>query len=161
MGLATPDRRRVCLALAALLAGCATSRPPAGGNRWGGRLALRVDSTPPQAFTARFDLEGSPRAGELRLSSVLGQTLATVRWSPAGAELQRGGDTTRRGSLDELTRELSGAELPVASLFDWLDGRASPTGGWLADLSKHAQGRFSARREQPLPVAELRVVVEP
>ncbi|MFP8833175.1 lipoprotein insertase outer membrane protein LolB [Hydrogenophaga sp. XSHU_21] len=155
------DRRSATLALAALLAGCATPRPPAGGDSWSGRLALRVDSTPPQAFSARFDLEGSARAGELRLSSVLGQTLATVRWSPAGAELQRGSDITRRGSLDELTGELSGAALPVAAMFDWLAGRASETGGWRADLSAQPQGRFSARREQPLPVAELRVVMEP
>ncbi len=152
------NRRAATLALVSLLGACATQRPlPVGG--WSGRLALRVDSQPPQAFSALFDLHGTAEAGELQLTSVLGQTLATVRWSPAGAELQRGNDLQRRGNLDELTRELTGAPLPVAALFDWLAGRASEAGGWQADLSDQPQGRLVARREQPAPAAELRLVV--
>lgn len=146
------------LALASLLGACAT-RPPLPVGGWSGRLALRVDSQPPQAFSALFDLYGTAEAGELQLTSILGQTLATVRWSPAGAELQRGSDLQRRGSLDELTRELTGAALPVAALFDWLVGRSSEASGWRADLSGQSQGRLVARRDQPAPAAELRLVV--
>jgi outer membrane lipoprotein LolB len=153
------SRRAATLAMMALLGACATRRPvPAGG--WSGRLALRVDSQPPQAFSALFDLQGTAEAGELQLTSVLGQTLATVRWSAAGAELQRGDELQRRGSLDELTRELTGAPLPVVALFDWLAGRASEAGGWQADLSGRPQGRLVARRAQPAPSAELRLVVQ-
>lgn len=154
------DRRACLLALAALVGGCATPPRPAGGAAWSGRLALRVDSQPPQAFAALFDLQGRASEGELRLASPLGQTLATVRWSPQGAELQRGNDITRRGSLGELTAELTGAPLPIAALFDWLDGRATETDGWRADLSAQAQGRFVARRERPAPTAELRLVLQ-
>jgi len=156
------NRRTAGLALLASLAafgGCATRGAVAPGS-WSGRLALRVDSQPVQAFSAQFDLQGDARAGELRLSSVIGQTLATVRWSAAGAELQRGQDITRRGSLDELTAELTGAPLPVAALFDWLAGRPGEANGWRADLSGQPQGRLVARREQPAPTAELRVVVQ-
>lgn len=150
------------IALAAGLAGCATPRRPnaPGETAWAGRLALRVDSAPPQAFSALFDLRGRPDAGELQLTSALGQTLATVRWSAQGAELQRGKDTTRRDSLDALTAELSGAPLPVLAMFDWLAGRDAPAGGWRVDLSQHANGRLVARREQPQPSAELRLVFE-
>ncbi len=157
-----PTRRLALIALAAGLAGCAATRPPRrpGEAAWSGRLALRVDSQPPQAFSALFDLRGSASAGELHLSSALGQTLATVRWSAQGAELQRGNETTRRDSLDALTAELSGAPLPVLAMFDWLAGREAPAGGWRADLSQHGNGRLVARREQPLPSAELRLVFE-
>lgn len=150
------------VALAAALAGCATPRRPRapGETAWTGRLALRVDSAPPQAFSALFDLRGSADTGELQLTSALGQTLATVRWSALGAELQRGNHTTRRDSLDALTAELSGAPLPVLAMFDWLAGRDAAAGGWRVDLSQHASGRLVARREQPQPSAELRLVFE-
>jgi outer membrane lipoprotein LolB len=152
-------RRAALLALLSLLGACATRRPLPAGS-WSGRLALRVDSQPPQAFSALFDLQGTAEAGELQLTSVLGQTLATVRWSAVGAELQRGNELQRRGSLDELTRELTGAPLPVLALFDWLAGRASEASGWQADLSARPQGRLVARRAQPAPAAELRLVVQ-
>ncbi|MBL0917999.1 MAG: outer membrane lipoprotein LolB [Hydrogenophaga sp.] len=155
-----PNRRVAALALLSLLGACA-SRGPVAPGAWSGRLALRVDSQPPQAFSALFDLQGDATAGELRLTSVLGQTLATVRWSASGAELQQGNEVRRRGSLDELTRELTGAPLPVAALFGWLAGHTSEAGGWHADLSAQPQGRVVARREQPAPAAELRVVVQP
>lgn len=162
MSLRAPlTRRTAVIALAAGLAGCATPRPRLPGEAaWSGRLALRVDSTPPQAFSALFDLRGSAAQGELQLSSALGQTLATVRWSAQGAELQRGNDTTRRDSLDALTTELSGAPLPVLAMFDWLQGRDAQAGGWRVDLSAHANGRLVAQREQPQPSAELRLVFE-
>ena len=154
-------RRAALLALSATLAACAAPRLRAPGETvWTGRLALRVDSQPPQAFSALFELRGHAREGELMLTSPLGQTLATVRWSPEGAELQRGSDLRRRASLDELTTELSGAPLPVIAMFDWLAGREAAAGGWQAELSQHAQGRLVARRDQPLPAAELRLVFE-
>ena len=88
------------------------------------------------------------------------KSIRSVRWSAAGAELQRGDELQRRGSLDELTRELTGAPLPVLALFDWLAGRASEASGWQADLSARPQGRLVARRAQPAPAAELRLVVQ-
>ena len=123
-------------------------------------MALRVDSTPPQSFGSAFELRGGPDAGELRLASPLGNTLATVVWSPAGAELRQGSQVTRRGTLDDLTAELGGAPLPVAALFAWLRGQPASAAGWNADLSQHADGRITARRESPAPTAELRLVFE-
>ena len=124
-------------------------------------MSLNVDSTPPQSFSSAFDLRGAPTAGELQLSSPLGNTLATVVWTPQSAELRQGGQVTRRGSLDELTTELSGTAVPVTALFGWLRGVQGDVPGWQADLSRQAEGRVTARRSAPLPTAELRVVFQP
>lgn len=144
------------------LAGCAAPlRATSGARLWSGRLALRVDGTPVRSFGAGFELQGNPQTGELRLHSPLGNTLARVVWGPDGAELQQGTQVTRRGNLDELTSELAGAPLPVEALFGWLQGRADRADGWQVDLSAHGAGRLTARRDMPLPGAELRVVFEP
>ncbi|MBA4262042.1 MAG: hypothetical protein C0443_08540 [Comamonadaceae bacterium] len=159
-----PDAgRRALLWLAAgLLSACATPRLVTPGEAsWSGRLALQVDSNPPQSYSAGFDLHGSPQAGELQLTSPLGNTLATVQWAPGGAELRQGDQVTRRATLDDLTTDLGGTPLPVAALFAWLRGQALDVGGWQADLSRQHEGRVTARRTQPLPSAELRIVFQP
>jgi outer membrane lipoprotein LolB len=151
--------------LALLLSACATPGPsdPGVENSWSGRLALRVDSNPPQAFSAGFDLRGGPDAGELLLNSPLGNTVASVRWSPQGAELRQGQQLERRASLDELTTEMSGTALPVTAMFGWLRGEGDGTSadGWSVDLSQRPQGRITARRTNPLPSAELRLLFAP
>ncbi len=153
----------VGLAATLLLGACAAPRPPgaAGEESWSGRLALRLDSTPPQSFSAGFDLRGSPQTGELQINSPLGTTLAIVRWSPQGAELRQGDRFEQRDSLDQLTTELSGTALPVAALFGWLRGDTAAADGWTVDLSQRPQGRITARRATPLPSAELRVLFAP
>lgn len=162
-GLASRWQALAALALTALLAACATPLKPAqpGEAIWNGRLALSVHSQPPQSFSAGFDLRGTPLAGELQLISPLGNTLALVVWDASSAELRQGGQVTRRGSLDELTAELSGTAVPVAALFAWLKGEPGEVPGWQADLTRHAEGRIAARRTEPLPTAELRVVFQP
>ncbi len=145
------------------LAACttpATLVPAAGRSRWSGRLALTVDSEPRQSYSASFELGGTPETGELTLFSPLGNTLASIRWSPAGAQLQQGERITRRADLDSLSAELTGAPLPVLALFDWLQGQPSSAAGWEADLQRHADGRVVARRLRPEPTAELKLVFE-
>ncbi len=160
------NARRVftSLGIALLLTACATPSPPPGmdrDNSWSGRLALRIDSTPPQSFSASFDLFGGPEAGELRLNSPLGNTLASVGWSPSGAEMRQGQQFERRATLDELTTELSGTALPVAAMFGWLRGDGASANGWSVNLSQQPQGRITARRTHPLPSAELRLLFAP
>lgn len=151
------------LVTVALLAACATPQRAAlpGEERWSGRLAMTVQSDPPQSFSAGFELRGTPAAGELQLTSPLGTSIATVVWLPGSAEMRQGGQVTRRGSLDELTTELSGTPVPVAALFGWLRGQAGEVQGWQADLTRQPEGRITARRMSPVPTAELRVVVQP
>lgn len=169
MNPTAPHRTRgwmlgVVLLSAWLLTACATPQRTAlpGEANWNGRLSVRVDSDPPQSFTAGFDLRGSAQTGELQLTSPLGNTLATVLWSPQRAELRQGEQVTTRSSLDQLTTELSGTSLPVAALFGWLRGLPSENAeGWQADLSRQPEGRVTARRAAPLPTAELRIVFQP
>lgn len=163
-------RRRFLLActLATVLAGCAQPlvRPVAVDNQpqtfWRGRLALRVENTPePTSFFASFELSGQPGAGELMLSTPLGTTLAQLRWSPQQALLRDNGQTRAFDSLDALATEATGTAIPIAALFEWLQGRPAAADGWLADLSQLEAGRLVARRSQPAPAAELRLIIEP
>jgi outer membrane lipoprotein LolB len=153
----------ILLALLLVLSGCASPvrTTHSDGSSWQGRMVVQVESEPPQAYTGGFELIGSAAQGQLRLISPLGQAVAEVQWDPQGAELRRGQQVTRRGSLDELTLELAGTALPVAALFDWLAGREAPAEGWQADLSRHAEGRIAARRQLPPPVTHLRLVFLP
>lgn len=150
------------LALSILLAACATPPAPrtAGGEGWSGRLSLRVDTDPVQSVSAGFALEGSAQRGSLILTSPVGTAVASAHWTEAGAEWRQGNHVVRKASLEELAAELGGTALPVAALFSWLRGEAQEADGWQADLSRHAQGRISARRNIPLPRAELRLIVE-
>lgn len=151
--------------LAALLAGCATPPPPAAEGvepAWSGRLALLVQAEPPQRASVAFDLRGRPQRGELLLSGPLGQTLAQVRWDEAGAWLQRpDGTTERHPDMAALTEALTGAALPLAALFDWLDGRPTEVAGWTLLNLDAAAGRLHARRHAPAPLVDLRVAWQP
>lgn len=158
-----PQNHLFLILMALLVAGCAAPARVAAPHdaSWTGRLALQVESEPPQSYAGGFELRGSPEQGELLLNSPLGQTLAVVRWDAGGAELRQGEQRTRSGSLDELTRSMTGTAMPVVAMFDWLRGRDTRADGWEADLSRHGEGRVSARRTHPLPAAQLRLIVQP
>lgn len=159
----SPTRRLVLPLCALVLIGCAVPQPPmrdasAPSDRWSGRLALQIDGDPPQHFSAGFELSGQPTQGELRLVSPLGQVVASARWTPDAAWLQRGADQQRYTDMNELTATVTGTALPLEPLFRWLRGEAAEVEGWQADLSRHAEGRLLARRTQPLPTVQLRMV---
>jgi outer membrane lipoprotein LolB len=151
------------LLLAVLLAGCATpprTVTPPGVQSWSGRMALNVEGRSSDSFSAGFELKGAPEAGELTLTNPLGGTVAVLAWAPGAATLRANGRTREFPSLDALAEEATGAPIPVASLFDWLAGKATPVPGWQPDLSQLAQGRLNARRTDPPPPADLRLVLE-
>jgi len=141
---------------------------------WAGRISLRIEVDPVQFFSAGFELAGVPAAGTLVLTSPLGNVLGTLRWSPGEALLDRGNGqkAERFESVAELLQQTTGAELPLEALFAWL-GDAAPSAaiasleatsstakGWRADLSRRSEGRITARRNQPLPEADLRIVLD-
>ena len=108
----------------ALLTACASppqaNRPPGQAvTQWAGRLALRVDSDQAQSFSAGFELKGNAQTGELSLYSPLGSTIAQLVWAPGDARLRSGGKERSFDSLDALTLQATGTELPVASIFRW------------------------------------------
>lgn len=149
-----------------LLGGCTQAgrlqtRNNPTARTWQGRMAMRVESNPVQSFTAGLELTGDAQAGELILSGPLGTTLLAVVWLPGQATLQRNGQTRQFDSVSALMQEALGADLPLSALFAWLSGDNAVVAGWQADLSQLGSGRLSARRNEPEPVAELRLMLEP
>ena len=148
--------------LTLLLAACATPKrtAPPGVQSWTGRMALSVEGQSGQSFSAGFELKGAPETGELSLFNPLGGTVAVLAWAPGSATLRANGSTREFSSLEALAEEATGAPLPVASLFDWLAGKPTAVPGWEPDLSQVAEGRLRARRTDPPPPADLRLVFE-
>ena len=160
-------RRRWSLGLtgslmAMAMMGCAsparTERQP---SSWSGRLAIQVDDPSVPSYAAAFELEGSAIQGTLRLLSPLGTVLGQAEWSPGGAELSTGSTRETAQSLDALLLRLTGTALPVAALFDWLQGQATSVPGWRLERLDPEAGRIVAHREQPLPRVSLRIAVSP
>lgn len=127
---------------------------------WHGRLAVRVESDQPQSFAAEFELTGNAQTGALTLYTPMGSTAAALSWSAQTAVMRTQGEVRSFESLDALIKQAVGTEIPVAALFAWLAGDNMIAAGWSADLSQHANGRITARRAQPVPLAELRLVLE-
>lgn len=148
-----------------LIAGCAHqywAKDPKGlqNTAWTGRLSLQVTSDPVQSFSAGFELTGDADQGSLLLTTPLGGTLAQMQWLPGHATLLAQNKTQHYASVEDILQQLTGAPIPMAALFDWLQGRSVQVPGWQADLSRLADGKISAQRSMPLPTAELRVVLD-
>lgn len=156
-----------CLLATILIAGCA--RPASAVTKydsedgfWAGRISLHVHGEPEQFFSAGFEIKGSAAQGELALTSPLGNVLGVLRWSPSGAMLDSGNQQPQRfDSVDALMAQATGAAVPLDALFAWLRGDGASVGGWSADLSRQGEGRIAAKRLQPAPQVDLRVVLEP
>lgn len=123
-------------------------------------MSVLVSDPQPQSTSGSFELSGSPANGELVLLNPLGNIVARVRWAAQQASITQGTQTRQAGSLDELTQELLGTSLPIAALFDWLQGIATRTQGWEADLSASGDGKIIAQRISPQPQASLRIVLD-
>ena len=128
---------------------------------YSGRLALHIEQQPPQSFSSNFQISGNTSNGSLQILSPFGSTLAMARWSSKSATLQHGSNIQQFASLDDLLTELAGAQLPVAALFDWLQGQNTAAEGWQTDLSQYStQGKISAWRTHPLPAAKLQIILQ-
>lgn len=119
-----------------------------------------MQSEPVQSFAGGFELQGTVAAGELSLFTPLGSTAAVLRWRAGVAELQNGGQTQQFPSVQAMLERTTGAAIPLEALFAWLRGEAIAVPGWQADVSRHAQGRITAQRNDPAPPAQLRIVLE-
>ena len=152
------------LVLCALwLAGCAQPMPstPAEENSWTGRIALQIDGQASQSFSAMFELRGTAQAGGLVLLSPFGNRIAQLDWKDGHAQLVSGQNTRTSDSLDTLLQDVTGTRIPVTALFNWLKGTQASATGWQADLTGIADGRLTARRDDPQPTATLRIALTP
>ena len=167
--IAVPNRRKfigiATLTATFLIAGCARKTSRSAFNDvekklWTGRISLQIQSDPVQAFFAGFELKGLAERGELLLTNPIGNVLGVVRWSPDEAELVSGNSVNRFTSVDALLEQTTGAVIPIAALFDWLNGVNTPFNGWSADLSALNAGRLVATRTEPAPHTRLRIVLD-
>ena len=160
--------------LTSALTACASLAPPPATGVLSGRLSVRVDGQPERAVSAGFELSGNAERGSLLLSGPLGTTAAQASWSPGQALLRSAGSETRHPDLDSLGQAALGEALPMAALFDWLQGRAwagaasAPRAdgqagfqqlGWQIDLARWADGALEAVRLAP-PLITVRARVE-
>jgi outer membrane lipoprotein LolB len=118
-----------------------------------------------------FELTGSGNAGQLRVFSPLGTTLATASWAPGQVLLQTSEGEQRFADLEQLSRQTLGEALPLAALPDWLAGRpwteaphqlnsqGFEQSGWRINLQQRAQGWIEANRQTP-PALKLRIKLE-
>jgi outer membrane lipoprotein LolB len=148
-----------------LIAGCArkiyrTNPNDTERKLWTGRISLQIQSDPVQAFFAGFELKGLAERGELSLTSPVGNVLGIMRWSPDEAVLESGNEIKRFTSVDALLEQTTGAAIPIAALFDWLQGTNTQLNGWSADLSGLDTGRIVATRTEPAPQTRLRIVLD-
>jgi outer membrane lipoprotein LolB len=152
--------------------GCAhVAEPLEGGDRFEGRLSVQVANDSERSFTAGFQLSGSPARGRLLLTTPLGTQAAKAEWSAQEVRLSASGGDRVYADLDDLSREVLGEVVPLAAMFDWLQGRPWPSApsqerpggfeqlGWLVDLSRSDQGRLMAQRSAP-PEVTIRVKLD-
>jgi outer membrane lipoprotein LolB len=134
-----------------------------------GRISLAIDAAPhaansaQQAFSGSFEWRGNAQTGQLDLLSPLGSIVAQMQWSPSSAQLISGGAQHSFPSAASMIEQTTGIAISPEQLLAWLQGRAPALTGsaadWQVDLSRHAQGRISAQRQQPTP-AQLRIILE-
>ena len=131
-------RRFALLAIAAALAGCATtslSTSPVAAYRdhidLSGRLSVNYQKDgQPQSVTGKFTWVQRPGQIDVSLASPLGQTLATIRVTPEEAVLTQAERLPQVArDIDTLTAKTLGWELPVSGLRDWLQGYATDAQG--------------------------------
>ena len=173
--------RAKLVGLALVLTGCASLQQPdttaPTTQAWTGRFAMVVHSTPAQSQRASFELRGNEHTGELDVLSPIGTTLVRATWQPGKATLISGGNYQDFESLAALSASLGETNLPVANLFNWLQG-TSPQGtkpqapplttlsssgasAWAVDLCQAHLGRIKAMRDLPSPALSLTVLFEP
>jgi len=157
----------LCLLTLFLVIGCATPQISPNGAptpTWSGRLAVQVDATesqPSQSFSSAFELQGQAAQGQLHLYTPLGSTAAVIVWTPEQASLRSGSDVQSFSNIDILIAQVLGTPVPVSALFAWLAGELTSLDNWQVDLSQFDRGKITARRINPAPKAEIRVILEP
>jgi outer membrane lipoprotein LolB len=127
---------------------------------WQGRLSVKIDSHPVQAWSAGFYLQGTPQQGSLRLTSPLGSVVAQLAWSHGRATLQNAEGVEQFDSLDAMVWRATGMQLPLDALFAWLQGEPVAVPGWEVELPHAQRRRLVARQTGQAPEAELRMVFE-
>lgn len=101
----------------------------------------------------------------------MGTQAAKAEWSAQEVRLSASDGDRVYADLDGLSRGILGEVVPLAAMFDWLQGRPWPAApsqerpagfeqlGWLVDLSRRDQGRLMAQRSAR-PTVTIRVKLD-
>jgi outer membrane lipoprotein LolB len=148
-----------------LIASCASGTRQAGTfdqnfQTWQGRLAVKVKGEAAQSFSAQYALQGTAASGKLSLYTPLGITVAHVQWSPESVVLFGQGEPRQFATLDALTLALTGTELPIASLFAWLDGSQKVDPQWRIERADLENGVWIAHRDFGASSVDVKVLLE-
>lgn len=140
-------RTSCALAIAVIVAACATlpESPgvPASPSPFdlSGRVLVSYDG---HAFSSGVRWLHAAERDEISLLSPAGQTLAYIAGEAGGATLTAADQRQyRAASVESLTREALGWELPLASLQYWVQGQPAPVGVPDA-VERDAGGRLAA-----------------
>lgn len=157
--------RGLLVVVLVLLGACSTIThdPQLGGNIWTGRLLVRTLSSPPQAFSAGFVLEGQADRGQLSLLSPIGTTVSVIRWDGHSATWQHDRQTTAYPDINTLMQQATGSVIPIGAIFATLNGeQGSSADGWTIDASQLPQNRLHASRQasDTQAAVEVRIVLD-
>ncbi len=127
------------LGTAILLSGCASQQIIAPHSNWAEHQAQLQQLTayqargdfgyisPEQRFSTGLFWQKSPEQSQLQLTSLFGTTLLKLQITPQGARLiDNKGQTFQGKNAAELVQRLTGLQLPINQMQDWLIGL--PTG---------------------------------
>ena len=168
-------RFALCVA-AAFLGACAAfpehGLAPPGGFELSGRVAVRAAK---DSGSARIFWRHSSDADEMVITSPVGQGIARITREGERYRLVTGDKKEFRASdAETLTEQALGWRLPLSGLSDWVQGRASASGGatgeagegkqlwqdgWKVDYEEYRDGRPFRMRLSREDI-EIRLVVD-
>jgi len=135
------------------------------GVKLSGRMSLRMTRLRDgvsDGGTVSFELSGTEHRGRLSLQSAVGTLVANAQWDARGAQVTTPQGTTAAANLDEVSRQLLGAQaLPLAALMSWLQGQPWPGAevrlvsggfeqlGWHVRLTSWHESVVTAHRPPP------------
>lgn len=134
----TKPRTFLLLFCIATLVGCSSTPKPIADVQWQthqaqlnqidqfqlvGKLGYR---SPEQRQSLNFQWQKSPTATQLRLTTFLGQTVLNLSINEQGAQVQTHDDQRyRAASAQQLVQQLTGLDIPIDLLQDWILGLPS------------------------------------
>jgi outer membrane lipoprotein LolB len=130
---------------------------------WSGRLSLSIqkDFSQQTHIHIAFELEGNAEEGQLQIEGPFGTAAILLRWRPGQAVLSQGERSYRFASLADLIQRSIGTDLPIEAVFAWLRNETVDVPGWQVESKPSQGGPLVARRYEPWPRLELRMVLQP
>ncbi|MDE2400381.1 MAG: hypothetical protein KGL90_01775 [Burkholderiales bacterium] len=141
----------------------AAASPPVLSLALQGQLNIKLQAFQDQdakGINLGFFFNGTQNTGQLDLMTPMGSQVAQVRWTQAGAWVRDTQGEHYFATLGDLSEQVLGERLPLASLMHWVRGLPDPAlplatqttdqsfdqSGWHIDTQEVAIGRLNAQR---------------